>query len=51
MITTEITFEEDGMFCNGFMVYPVGDEWEVDDALKSEAFSSLEQAIKYCMEQ
>jgi hypothetical protein len=50
MIKCEVVFEDDAMSINGWYVYSIGDEWEVEKNGSSEQFIYREEAIKYCLE-
>lgn len=51
MIKCDVVFENDMIMLGEFTIYQHSDEWEVTDGDFSEVFSTLEQAIKHCMEQ
>lgn len=51
MIKAEVVFEDDSMSINGWYVYELYEEkYEINNGDNIEHFSSLEAAVKYCLE-
>ena len=50
MVKCEVEFDGDAMYVNGWLVYNIGDEWEIgkNDVYKN--FIYRDEAVKYCME-
>ena len=49
LIKCEVIFKNDVIEVNGFSIYQHSDEWEVVNGDFSDVFSTLEQAVKYCV--
>lgn len=50
VIKAEVVFDVDMIEVNGFSIYQHSDEWEINNGSFSDVFSTLEQAISYCLE-
>lgn len=50
MTKCEVEFDGDMIKCNGYYIYQHSDEYEINNGNFSDVFPTLEQAIKYCLE-